>query len=66
MTTVEIRLEVVIQDNTKFSMWLAGLRLQGLIPGPPISTSDVLAEAIAASIPPTSGVEVAHTKGTLL
>jgi len=67
MTTIEVRLEVVVQDPEKFSIYLDQLRRQGLCRGTLGSTiQSVVADTIASSIPVTSGLEVAYQKGTLL
>ena len=67
MTTVEVRLEVVVQDPEKFSIYLDQLRRQGLCRETLGATiQSVVADTVASSIPVTSGLEVAYQKGTLL
>lgn len=67
MTTIEVRLEVVVQDPEKFSIYLDQLRRQGLCRETSGATiQSVVADTIASSVPVTSGLEVAFQKGTLL
>ena len=66
MTTVAVTLEVQIQDPARVHAWIETLRAQGLIPKEHNTLQSAIADACAASIPPTSGIEVAFTKGTIL
>jgi hypothetical protein len=64
VSSVDVRIEVVVQDPVRLNIWLGVLRLQGLIPKTHPTQAAAVADAVAASIPPNSGVEVAFTKGT--
>lgn len=66
MTTIEVRLEVVIQDPEKLSICLDQLRAQGLLRGAPSTIQASVAGLIAAQVPVTSGLEVASYKGVLI
>lgn len=66
MTVVEVRMEVQVQDPAKLHAWIEHLRAQGLIPKEHTTLQSAIADACAAAVPPTSGVEVAFTKGTML
>ncbi len=59
MNSAEVRIEIVIQDPQQYRAWIAKLRAQGLI-RPDTPDRELLAHAVAASIPPNSGVEVPY------
>ena len=65
MNTIEVRLEIVVQDPSRLAEHLAALRAQKLIPEQ-TSLQSAVADAIAAQIPVTTGLEVAFVKGKLL
>lgn len=66
MTSVEVRIEIVVQDPAKLSEFLEHLSEQGLLRGPLTTIQSSIAEAVATLVPRSSGLEVAFTTGKLM